>query len=389
MPHKIEELRIVPLDAKLRKQTQLGAEVLLPTSSPLLDPASLSASDLETLRNALFEHGVLVIRDQTGISPNVLPQLARVFDPTARDIHSGGAKQETNKENILSQNNCSRIPRAPQVTVIGKGNTNGHEDIDDLDLKHLDHTSFHETPLWDEQIAAGYTRPYRWHMDAPLYENLPGIATALHSVEVPELPDQKIMFPTGEEMEIAAGATAFFSGAKAFDLLTTEEQEFALNTTVQYAPRAYEFIKDCKATDDGLTIAKLGREKEQSELTPFEWDKVHSYPMVWRNPATNRPHLQVLGCCVGSLHTRNAYTGRVDVVDDLAKARRMVHRMQSRIYRPENIYAHRWRKGDLVVFHNRGVMHSITGQLAKHPQRRLLWQCSMASETWPEAYRPQ
>ena len=59
---------------------------------------------------------------------------------------------------------------------------------------------FHETPLWDEQVAAGYTRPYRWHMDAPVYENLPGVATALHSVEVPNLPDQRIMFPNGQEM---------------------------------------------------------------------------------------------------------------------------------------------------------------------------------------------
>lgn len=45
-------------------------------------------------------------------------------------------------------------------------------------------------------------------MDAPLYENLPGIATVLHSIEVPDLPDQRIMFPTGQEMAIAAGATA-------------------------------------------------------------------------------------------------------------------------------------------------------------------------------------
>lgn len=45
-------------------------------------------------------------------------------------------------------------------------------------------------------------------MDAPLYENLPGFATILHSIEVPELPDQKIRFPDGEEMDITAGATA-------------------------------------------------------------------------------------------------------------------------------------------------------------------------------------
>jgi len=45
-------------------------------------------------------------------------------------------------------------------------------------------------------------------MDAPLYENLPGFVTSLHSIEAPDLPDQKIRFPDGSEMDIAAGATA-------------------------------------------------------------------------------------------------------------------------------------------------------------------------------------
>lgn len=45
-------------------------------------------------------------------------------------------------------------------------------------------------------------------MDAPVYENLPGFATVLHCIEAPDLPDQKLQFPNGIEMDIAAGATA-------------------------------------------------------------------------------------------------------------------------------------------------------------------------------------
>ena len=45
-------------------------------------------------------------------------------------------------------------------------------------------------------------------MDAPLYENLPGVATVLHAVQVPDLPDQRLAFDDGQELEIAAGATA-------------------------------------------------------------------------------------------------------------------------------------------------------------------------------------
>jgi alpha-ketoglutarate-dependent taurine dioxygenase len=184
-------------------------------------------------------------------------------------------------------------------------------------------------------------------------------------------------------------------------LLSEEEKQFALHTTVQYAPRAYEWIKNCKATDDGLSIARVGREKAESDLPPFEREKVHSFPvshpdrlkksrhsmlnetfqMVWRSLETGEPSLQIAGCCVQVLHTCDPATGEVTTTSDLAKVRNICRNLQRRAYSPSTVYAHRWKEGDLVIFHNRGVMHSITGQLSQHPQRRLLWQCNMASLT--------
>ena len=103
--------------------------------------------------------------------------------------------------------------------------------------------------------------------------------------------------------------------------------------------------------------------------------------MVWRNLQTGRPHLQIAGCCVQALHTRNPTSGEVTTISELAKARSMCRDLQRRAYTPSTVYGHRWEEGDLVIFHNRGVMHSITGQLSQHPQRRLMWQCNMASQT--------
>lgn len=91
--------------------------------------------------------------------------------------------------------------------------------------------------------------------------------------------------------------------------------------------------------------------------------------MVWRNPMNpDRPFLQVHGCCVYKLTTRNPATGEVTIMDDVEQVRKLVYSMQRKIYAAENIYAHRWEEGDLVIFHNRGVMHSITGQLAKYKE---------------------
>jgi hypothetical protein len=45
-------------------------------------------------------------------------------------------------------------------------------------------------------------------MDTPFYERLPGEVTILHSIRIPNGPDQKIKFPDGKEKQIGAGATA-------------------------------------------------------------------------------------------------------------------------------------------------------------------------------------
>lgn len=59
-----------------------------------------------------------------------------------------------------------------------------------------------------------------------------------------------------------------------------------MNTTVQYAPRAYEFIRNCKATNDGFGIAGVGQEMPMTEMTPFEWDKVHAFPVCSSSTTT-------------------------------------------------------------------------------------------------------
>ncbi|KAJ6078794.1 hypothetical protein N7467_008547 [Penicillium canescens] len=377
------------LPDEIRQSSAIGAEVQLPPGMPMLDLDSLTEKDKEVLQEALFRNQVIVIRGQKGIDPTVLPRLAKVFDPNASDIHSAGEKAVSDPKNILSAYKAGRIPRAPQVGIIGSGKFRDYEGLDELEV---DHTLFHENPLTQEELDDGYTRPYRWHMDTPFYERLPGEVTILHSIRIPNVPDQKIKFPDGKEKSIGAGATAFFSGARAFALLTPEEQEFALNTTVTYAPQAYEYIRQCKASDDGLTVPTMGKEVPVEKLSEWAWDKVAEHPMVWRSPMNpDRPFLQVHGCCVYKLTTRNPTTGEATVMDDVEKVREVVHNMQKKIYAAENIYAHRWQEGDVVIFHNRGVMHSITGQLAKYKEeedkKRMLWQCTMTSTTPPKPFR--
>lgn len=131
-------LSFVPLHPDIRQSSCIGAEIHLPrSSSPIIDLASLTEDDKETLRKALFENQVIVIRNQKGIDPTVLPELAKVFDPTASDVHSAGEKAVSDPRNILSTYKAGRIPRAPQVGVIGSGKFQNYEGIEDLEVIHL------------------------------------------------------------------------------------------------------------------------------------------------------------------------------------------------------------------------------------------------------------
>lgn len=108
--------------------------------------------------------------------------------------------------------------------------------------------------------------------------------------------------------------------------------------------------------------------------------------MAWHNPGRpSQPHLQILGCCVHSLRIKDPKTGEITHIRDLAETRKICYDLQKNVVKPEHVYAHRWEEGDLVIFHNYGVWHSITGQLGD--EKRLMWQVTMRSGKEPEAAR--
>ena len=55
---------------------------------------------------------------------------------------------------------------------------------------------------------------------------------------------------------------------------------------------------------------------------------------------------------------------------------------------PSRVLAHSWSQGDLVIFYNRGVWHSVTGELKGvnngKDERRLMHQCNIASGLDPK-----
>ncbi|KAK9452370.1 uncharacterized protein V1518DRAFT_411069 [Limtongia smithiae] len=360
-------LRVEPL-----ANAPFGARILMPSYTR--DPAYLTDADFERLYNAVHEHLVVVLPELADLAPQSQYSLTKRFDPTCEGAY-GHSKEFRHEKSVLRRDGHS-VPEQPQVQILGQGRCDGHVGIESLELRHPTHMSFHNEPLSDEDMANGYTRFYRWHIDSALYGLAPPVVTTLLGIDCPTTDRQKIRYEdSGEEIETALAATAFASGAIAFDNLSEEDKKFALGTTVVYAPHPYIFISPAKATSDGLTMVSDGKELPLDELPEWEESKVKRLPLVWTNPVTDKHHLQVHGCCIYALETPSGK-------QELAEARQTIHRLMRPNISPEKIYCHDWDAGDLVIFFNRGVWHSVTGQFDAEGHR-LMHQCNIASGVDP------
>lgn len=87
--------------------------------------------------------------------------------------------------------------------------------------------------------------------------------------------------------------------------------------------------------------------------------------------------MMVYPTCVRKIHLQNG-----QVLDDLGEIREMLYKMQRRAIDPCQVYPHDWTEGDLVVFNNHGVMHSIVGSF-KDDEVRIFRQCNMAASSAP------
>jgi len=149
-------------------------------------------------------------------------------------------------------------------------------------LKHPQHPGFHKTEISAEDAAKGYTRFYRWHIDAALYNFSPPKVTTLYAVTVPGGKHQTVRYDDGtsDELEVPLGTTAFVSGATMFDILPPEQKSLAVRTKVRYAPHPYVWMAPARALATGLGIVSDGLEMDLKELPEWEESKVKTFPVV-------------------------------------------------------------------------------------------------------------
>lgn len=337
---------------------------------------SLLDADFALIRGALFQHQVVVLRDQAHASSKAQYELTQRFDPSATGSYGHGKTLDA-KRSVLHPD-LKTVPHQPQVQVIGNGFVPEYEGLKDITLKHPHHRTFHQTTIPDEDDLT-HTRFYRWHIDAALYDLAPPVATTLLAVKVPAGRTQTLRYDdgTGDEMTVPLGTTAFASGEIMYDILSDEDKAFARSTKVEYAAHPYIWMSTARSRSTGLGMVSEGKELTTDDLPPINEAAIQVLPMCWRNPVTGRLALQIHPSAVRCLHLEDG-----TVIDDLERVREIVYRLQRPGIAPKLVYAHDWKEGDLVIFHNRGVIHSVVGAFAPE-EVRLFRQCNIAGSELP------
>ncbi|KAL2682802.1 Alpha-ketoglutarate-dependent xanthine dioxygenase xan-1 [[Neocosmospora] mangrovei] len=366
---------VTPIAAPAGSAIDFGATV------SNVDVENITDADFDVIRDALFNHQVLVFKNQNHLSPKAQYEITQRFDPEATGSYGHGKTLDA-KRSILHPD-LKTVPHQPQVQVIGNGFVEDYEGLKNIQLRHPHHKTFHATVIPPEKDL-DFTRFYRWHIDAALYGLAPPVVTSLLAVRVPGGRKQTLVYDDGsdEELTVPLGTTAFVSGYAMYDRLSPEDQEFVRTSKVEYAPHPYVWMSSAKSRSDGLGMVSEGKEVPIEDLPPVEEEKIQILPMCWRNPVTGQLALQIHPSAVRKLHLADG-----TVIDDLAEVRERVHQLQRPGIAPKLVYPHDWEQGDFVLFHNRGLIHSVVGAFAED-EVRLFRQCNIAGSQLPQGPAP-
>ncbi|MFO1086887.1 MAG: TauD/TfdA family dioxygenase [Reyranellaceae bacterium] len=176
-----------------------------------------------------------------------------------------------------------------------------------------------------------------WHADTS-YVETPCRCSLLLGREIPE--------PVGDR---TFGDTVFLSAAAAYDALPEERKSALARLTAPHSFIHYYKLKQAQGSDR----PDLTKEQE-SEVPPVD------QPVVLAHPITGRK----------AIYVNPSYTTKVNELPE-AEGAALLAELFAHLVRPEFVYRHQWRPGDLIIWDNYATQHLAIGDYAL-PQRRLM-----------------
>lgn len=164
-----------------------------------------------------------------------------------------------------------------------------------------------------DNIGALASGEAKWHTDS-CYKPRPDTGSLLYALEVPE----------------DGGKTAWANTQLAYDALSDEMRARVEGRRGEYAYKIFD-----------VDIVEDGDVKDIREKTP---DVVH--PMVLTQPGSGRK----------GLYLDPLQTYGVEGMES-AEGRALLDELSAHITRPEFVFEHKWRRGDIVLWDNCRVLH--------------------------------
>ncbi|MGB1446984.1 MAG: TauD/TfdA dioxygenase family protein [Arenicellales bacterium] len=332
-----------------------------------VDCASIEQGLAETIRSALHQEQLLVIRGQQHLTPQEEVSFYRAVYPEGTSVWRHQRENPWEKYKVEQGNKAGtyQIPSEPGVLVLGKG------EIDHYGLKVTlggDRAAYGKTA--GSQVLGGGA--LQWHIDGTFYGHAPGHYTQMRCIEPPTGEGHWLEhLDLGDPLWCPAGATAFASGRIAYDALTEAEQQACLNTKVHYLPKPFETTYSLANSQNGLSVVDPDAEAiyeggNEAPGTPFADPSAQVYPLVWTCPDTGRQALMPQPRCLAFLETKK---GAKRQFLGMTASRRLVENWMRPAVFADQVYIHDWQAGDLVLWYNRSVWHSATGKLAPEDRR--------------------
>ncbi len=192
-----------------------------------------------------------------------------------------------------------------------------------------------------------------WHSDMWVSDTPPR-GSMLYALEVPH---------RGEE---PVGDTCLASTAHAYDTLSQEMKDRIENLSAVFSSKLYaQFV--------GHDTVKDIHTKEIMEARKDIQDRQITHRLVRRHPRTGRKCLYVVEGVISHI-----------VGMEPGESRALLDELLAHIVRPEAVYRHRWRVGDVLMWDNYSAVHRATGDF-EWPQRRLMHRTTLSAPTLAQA----
>ncbi len=190
-----------------------------------------------------------------------------------------------------------------------------------------------------------------WHSDLS-YKKEPSMLSALYAVEVPQK-DGRIL-----------GDTSFASSTAAYDALPEDLKKRVDDLKNVHSYRYYR-TKNLEAQK--AEQARGGRVIQEHVLTEEQLASVPDVetPLVRTHPVTKRKGLFV----------NEAHTSHIPGIST-QESEALLAKLYAHITKPEFIYTHSWRAGDLLMWDNAAVQHKATFDYDL-PMRRLMYRTTV------------